>query len=58
MPKHFFEFDGDQMFLVTLWMADTMHGVADKMCGAANTIRGAANMMCGAANVKHVRCCG
>ena len=53
-----FEFDVDQMFLVTLCMAETMHGVADKMCGVANTIRGAANTMHGAANVMHVRCGG
>ena len=56
--KTLFELDVDQMFLVTLCMADTMHGVADKMCGVANTIRGAANTMHGAANVMHVRCGG
>ena len=46
------------MFFVTLCMANTMHGVADKMCCAADMMLGAANTMRGVATVMHVRWVG
>ena len=55
MPKHL---DVDQIFLMILCMANTMHGAADKMHGAAHIMHGAANRIRGAANVMNVRCGG